>query len=49
MFIYSLSVDSVAPYKQLRGGVKFVDAIPKSASGKILRRQMARDVLKAKL
>lgn len=28
----------VAPYKELSGGVKFVDAIPKSASGKILRR-----------
>ncbi|XP_070575436.1 uncharacterized protein [Ptychodera flava] len=33
----------VAPYKKLRGGVKFVDRIPKSASGKILRR-----VLKAR-
>ena len=28
----------LAPHKQLTGGVKFVDAVPKSASGKILRR-----------
>lgn len=28
----------VASYKQLRGGIKFVEQIPKSASGKILRR-----------
>jgi len=34
----------VAPHKKLRGGVFIVDAIPKSASGKILRR-----ILKAKL
>lgn len=27
-----------APYKWLRGGVEFVDEIPKSPSGKILRR-----------
>uniref|UniRef100_A0A7E4VAA0 AMP-binding domain-containing protein n=1 Tax=Panagrellus redivivus TaxID=6233 RepID=A0A7E4VAA0_PANRE len=27
----------VAEYKRLRGGIKFVDAIPKSATGKILR------------
>lgn len=34
----------VASHKKLRGGVKFVDQIPKSTSGKILRR-----VLKAKI
>jgi 4-coumarate--CoA ligase len=33
----------VAPHKKLRGGVKFVEVIPKSVSGKILRR-----LLKAK-
>ena len=30
--------DNMAHHKRLRGGVKFVDVIPKSASGKILRR-----------
>ncbi|KAH6709134.1 putative phenylacetyl-CoA ligase [Leptodontidium sp. MPI-SDFR-AT-0119] len=28
----------VAPYKRLRGGVRFVDEIPKSTAGKVLRR-----------
>lgn len=28
----------VVPYKRLRGGIRFVEAIPKSAAGKILRR-----------
>lgn len=32
--------DHVAPYKRLRGGVFFVDAVPKSPSGKLLRRVM---------
>jgi len=32
--------ERVAPYKQLRGGVVFVDELPKSAIGKILRREL---------
>lgn len=35
----------VAPHKKLRGGIRFVDQIPKSASGKILRR-LVRDQAK---
>lgn len=30
--------DKVAPYKRLRGGVELMEVIPKSPSGKILRR-----------
>ena len=30
--------DNLAQHKRLRGGVRFIDAIPKSVSGKILRR-----------
>ncbi|KAF2429628.1 acetyl-CoA synthetase-like protein [Tothia fuscella] len=35
----------VAPYKKLRGGVKFVDSIPKTASGKILRKVLKQSAL----
>ncbi|OLY85115.1 4-coumarate-CoA ligase 1 [Smittium mucronatum] len=38
----------VAPHKKLRGGIQVVDVIPKSASGKILRREL-RDAEKKKL
>jgi 4-coumarate--CoA ligase len=31
---------NVAGHKQLRGGVVFLDAIPKSPSGKILRKDL---------
>ncbi|KUJ14714.1 acetyl-CoA synthetase-like protein [Mollisia scopiformis] len=43
---------NIADYKQLRGGVVFMEAIPKSPSGKILRkdlREMARKETRAKL
>lgn len=32
--------DKVVAYKQLRGGVHFVDAVPRNPSGKILRREL---------
>lgn len=47
--------DRVAYYKKLRAGVRFIDAVPKSQAGKILRRilkEMAEDEtkkIKAKL
>ncbi|CAH1786802.1 unnamed protein product [Owenia fusiformis] len=36
--ISSFLSSKVAPYKQLRGGVEFIDEIPRNATGKILRR-----------
>jgi 4-coumarate--CoA ligase len=38
--------DRLAPYKQLRGGVVFVQELPKSAIGKILRRQLREEAKK---
>ena len=32
--------ENVAPYKKLRGGVQMIESIPKTASGKILRREL---------
>nr|CAD7396225.1 unnamed protein product [Timema poppensis] len=32
--------EHVSPQKRLHGGVEFIDAIPKTASGKILRREL---------
>jgi len=46
--IYDWVKERVAPYKRLDGGIVFQDAIPKSASGKILRR-LLRDALAEEL
>jgi len=39
----------VAPYKQLKGGVRFIEAIPRLPTGKILRRTLRDSLLKSKL
>lgn len=39
-FIYDYVTKNVTNYKKLRGGIRFVDTIPKSPSGKILRREV---------
>ena len=38
--IHNFVNQHVAEYKRLRGGIEFLDAIPKSASGKILRKDL---------
>ena len=38
--INDLVKGNLADFKRLRGGIVFVDAIPKSPSGKILRREL---------
>lgn len=44
--IESLVSSKVAGYKKLRGGVKFVDSLPKTPTGKLLRR-LSKDLEKA--
>ncbi|KAL3919452.1 MAG: hypothetical protein SGILL_003748 [Bacillariaceae sp.] len=44
--IYEWVKEQVAPYKRLDGGIVFIEEVPKSASGKILRRVL-RDELEA--
>ena len=36
--IIKFVAENAAPHKKLRGGVEFIDEIPKNPSGKILRR-----------
>ncbi|XP_013419160.1 4-coumarate--CoA ligase 1-like [Lingula anatina] len=40
--------EHIAPYKKLRGGIEFIDEIPKTASGKILRRLLKEQALKGR-
>ncbi|CAK4026348.1 related to 4-coumarate- ligase 2 [Lecanosticta acicola] len=44
--IIKWTAERVANHKRLRGGVRFIDEIPKSASGKILRRLLKERVKK---
>lgn len=41
--------ERVAQYKKLRGGVLFVDSIPKSPAGKILRKILREEAKKEKM
>ena len=41
--------ERVAPHKNLRGGVEFIDKIPRSLSGKILRKDLKEKVTAALL
>jgi len=43
--VHTYLEDKVAPYKRLRGGVIFRDSIPKSTSGKILRRVLRNEIV----
>lgn len=41
-----LFLEKVVAYKRLEGGIDFVDTIPKSPSGKILRRYLKDEAVK---
>lgn len=45
--IQGLVEREVANYKRLRGGVRFIDQLPRNATGKMLRRQL-RDKARSK-
>lgn len=42
-------LEQVSTQKHLRGGVKFLDSIPKNPSGKILRRELKTLIVKSKI
>jgi len=40
-YFFSLRhLDQLSQYKRLRGGVVFVNSLPKTASGKVVRREL---------
>ncbi|XP_035711502.1 probable 4-coumarate--CoA ligase 1 [Folsomia candida] len=43
--IHKFIEDKVSCHKKLKGGVEFIKAIPKSATGKILRRELKKDYM----
>ncbi|KAF5875161.1 putative 4-coumarate- ligase 1 protein [Botrytis fragariae] len=43
-----LTVDKIAPYKYLSGGISFIPIIPRNFSGKIMRKQL-RELAKMEL
>lgn len=47
--IHTVVNSVVASYKRLRGGVFYIDAIPKTASGKILRKDLRQLAERARL
>ena len=42
---HNIVSDNVADYKRLRGGVEFIKEIPRSPSGKILRRLLKDELI----
>lgn len=41
--VAAVVADRLSPFKHLAGGVQFVDSIPKSAAGKILKKELRDD------
>ena len=44
--VHKFLAEHVSDHKKLRGGIEFIEAIPKSPSGKILRRLLKEEFLK---
>lgn len=45
--LQSYVAEKVAPHKRLRGGIRFIDGIPRNTSGKIIRRQLKATMMEA--
>jgi 4-coumarate--CoA ligase len=37
--LHNLIQDRLSPHKRLRGGIRFVESVPRAVSGKLLRRK----------